>query len=765
MPIEDDSPALVEPVPTPRFDDRFDGFRLTAVQDIFWPVFVHTFNFSWRKDTSLNAIEEALLRLVAAGVSSVDDLRKFLGIGKSYFERIVDSLCGASAAMGASLQPPLNGLIQPGTEITSTLNTLRKVVVQDSAAEFVRDALFDLPIDYCSSRFRITRRTAGNAGGSWLGPLAVPTLTDVSGIVGEILRTSLASSLEILRYELEQDGELAWIPLALACYESAPGRSGRFLLFDPHDDDRPIDDLSLMFEGLLETRIPPLYYPPDRLSTASQFWSGIASQSRTTRLEEELSERKISFEQVPTLAVTRKESNYAGDLGDYLADYAVHASADRVDDAGRSYQKAIERFLEMLCEKGELTPDGRSIGRRVRQFLKNSTASLEQQDAVRSLLHAVSECPKDLDSLASAHSRLMDLVQQFGFDAVLSHLDLDAAHRRIEAEQRSKENLAHIKELESRLSAVPKIHHIRTEDHQEWLRRALTEATHTIVIVSPWIKTRVLRPLLPMLAAAVRRGCRIWIGHGMPPNAFHQDRSDPDALRSLDAMGESVVRADDLGTHEKVLICDDQFVIVTSYNWLSFDGRNRRERGIVQLGGDVSVQGYEYIKVISDRRTRQRPPGDGDLSEEVWSEMNAEHGADDKPRSGEKPSFSTLKRPPQPSWKAENRTVKPKRYISDWPADKQQSSQTQTNGLTTADDEDWAGAAAEIVERHEHAAHQVRINELARKLNVRALDILKLLPEFGVIEKKGYSSSIDIVTAERIRARLQKPAPPAAAPL
>ena len=52
----------------------------------------------------------------------------------------------------------------------------------------------------------------------------------------------------------------------------------------------------------------------------------------------------------------------------------------------------------------------------------------------------------------------------------------------------------------------------------------------------------------------------------------------------------------------------------------------------------------------------------------------------------------------------------------------------------------------------EHA--QIRINELARELEVKAKAILDLLPGFGVNEKKTHSSSIDIDVAEKVRRKL-----------
>src|SRR5277367_6089071 len=48
-------------------------------------------------------------------------------------------------------------------------------------------------------------------------------------------------------------------------------------------------------------------------------------------------------------------------------------------------------------------------------------------------------------------------------------------------------------------------------------------------------------------------------------------------------------------------------------------------------------------------------------------------------------------------------------------------------------------------------SNQIRINELARELEVKAKAIIDYLPEAGVAEKKTHSSSIDVDAAVRVR--------------
>jgi translation initiation factor IF-2 len=60
---------------------------------------------------------------------------------------------------------------------------------------------------------------------------------------------------------------------------------------------------------------------------------------------------------------------------------------------------------------------------------------------------------------------------------------------------------------------------------------------------------------------------------------------------------------------------------------------------------------------------------------------------------------------------------------------------------------------------------QIRINELARELEVKAKAILELLPGLGVAEKKTHSSSVDVDVAEKVRKILLGGEAEAAAPV
>jgi hypothetical protein len=136
---------------------------------------------------------------------------------------------------------------------------------------------------------------------------------------------------------------------------------------------------------------------------------------------------------------------------------------------------------------------------------------------------------------------------------------------------------------------------LETHEHRAALRDAIMEAQRELIIVSPWLRTAAVdSELLGWLRASLDRNkdLRIVVGYGIERSAGarHRDaaaRDQEEALKRLRSMGERAkgrLRVVEVGnTHEKLVICDDQYAILTSFNFLSFNPRPgkgiRRETG------------------------------------------------------------------------------------------------------------------------------------------------------------------------------------------
>ncbi len=126
--------------------------------------------------------------------------------------------------------------------------------------------------------------------------------------------------------------------------------------------------------------------------------------------------------------------------------------------------------------------------------------------------------------------------------------------------------------------------------HPEILRNALRDARQRLLIISPWIRHHVVDPpFLRDLEAALVRGVLVHIGYGIDegdvrrpgaPAAAGQNKPaiTPQAKRALDALAKRFRNFHFVyigNTHRKLLVCDHEFSVVTSFNWLSFRGDSR----------------------------------------------------------------------------------------------------------------------------------------------------------------------------------------------
>lgn len=115
---------------------------------------------------------------------------------------------------------------------------------------------------------------------------------------------------------------------------------------------------------------------------------------------------------------------------------------------------------------------------------------------------------------------------------------------------------------------------LSTYDHRPLLIDALENAQNTVVIVSPWIKSGGLNnEILGRIERALQRKTQVIIGYGIS----EKEDSDKWILQKLSDIqnkryGNNLHLVRLSNTHEKVLIKDNEYMVITSFNWLSFKG-------------------------------------------------------------------------------------------------------------------------------------------------------------------------------------------------
>jgi hypothetical protein len=163
---------------------------------------------------------------------------------------------------------------------------------------------------------------------------------------------------------------------------------------------------------------------------------------------------------------------------------------------------------------------------------------------------------------------------------------------------------------------------VRMHEHPGLLIKALTGSKDRLLIVSPWITHHVIdRMFVASIEALLRSGVEVTIGYGLADEdtgkANDKAKQKPPITPAAEKELSGIQKRFDnfklvfLGnTHRKLLVSDDKFAVVTSFNWLSFRGDpNKKARdefgylvtepegveGIYRDGLALLVDGYHGV--------------------------------------------------------------------------------------------------------------------------------------------------------------------------
>lgn len=160
-----------------------------------------------------------------------------------------------------------------------------------------------------------------------------------------------------------------------------------------------------------------------------------------------------------------------------------------------------------------------------------------------------------------------------------------------------------IQELELALSELEKKQSstrlLKASEHYMMLKKSLSQSRQYVLIISPWIKRNVVdEDMIRLIKDALERDVWVLIGYGMPlrPGEVKEDYIDGWVSNQFQIIQRQQKKNKlyyyYLETHEKILVCDDIFSVVTSLNWLSYRG----DKGIRRETGTYT----EDPKIVSD---------------------------------------------------------------------------------------------------------------------------------------------------------------------
>jgi hypothetical protein len=157
---------------------------------------------------------------------------------------------------------------------------------------------------------------------------------------------------------------------------------------------------------------------------------------------------------------------------------------------------------------------------------------------------------------------------------------------------------------------------VETYEHPAFLRDALSTATDRLLVVSPWVREAIVdKKFIALLEERLANGIDVFVGWGMKPLTERDVDIDAGVLHEFERLARRfpfTFAHRRLGnTHAKVLICDTRFLIVTSFNWLSFKGDPNRtfrdERGTYVGMPDLIEKQFLYWSNLIRGKRKSRP--------------------------------------------------------------------------------------------------------------------------------------------------------------
>ena len=121
---------------------------------------------------------------------------------------------------------------------------------------------------------------------------------------------------------------------------------------------------------------------------------------------------------------------------------------------------------------------------------------------------------------------------------------------------------------------------IETLDHKKYFKYVLNNAKKEICIQSPWIRKNILEYYENEIKGAIERGVKITVKYGMKSrNRFDKVGIDDGSLKFFDGLDKKFFKLIKDNDHSKIIICDTDFMIIGSFNWLSFgDNKDSKDK-------------------------------------------------------------------------------------------------------------------------------------------------------------------------------------------
>jgi hypothetical protein len=235
---------------------------------------------------------------------------------------------------------------------------------------------------------------------------------------------------------------------------------------------------------------------------------------------------------------------------------------------------------------------GGSERMRLEETLASTPKDLEEVLAAKKLLTAESE--QEAEALIEQTAVANQIIEQSQRTLELSEQEPE----RVEARTRLDDAKSELEKAKTALAQLP-VRFLYVYDHPTVLEDALSDTTKRLLLVSPWIQRAVVNDkFIDRLKKLLSRAVEVYIGYGLGEDV---EKNNLRAVSQLKKVSEQYGNFHFVwigDTHAKVLVQDD-VVVITSFNWLSFKGDPARtfrdEQGVLIRNKQLADEKFEAL--------------------------------------------------------------------------------------------------------------------------------------------------------------------------
>ena len=141
--------------------------------------------------------------------------------------------------------------------------------------------------------------------------------------------------------------------------------------------------------------------------------------------------------------------------------------------------------------------------------------------------------------------------------------------------------------------------------HLDYFKKAIDEVEQELIIVTPWLRGDEPKQFADKIISALERGVQVKVVYGYlnydRERYANNDDNDAESEKKLrDLLGSHLIRSQRRGTNQRILLWDNKFAVVGSWNWLSHRYRDFCNQSPINPDAQIRRETSVFISDLSN---------------------------------------------------------------------------------------------------------------------------------------------------------------------